>query len=122
MQAVNRLEEKAVNVRSEARNAYRGYRSAYDIARHYQREVLPLRKIISDETLLRYNAMLIDVFALIAEARERTTANMAAIEAKQNFWLAATDLGTAITGGGQSSGSEQSAQTSAQASSATAEH
>lgn len=122
MQAVNRLEEKAVNVRSEARNAYRGYRSAYDIARHYQREVLPLRKIISDETLLRYNAMLIDVFALIAEARERTTANTAAIEAKQNFWLADTDLGAAITGGGQSTGSEQASQASAQASSAPAEH
>lgn len=122
MQAVNRLEEKAVNVRSEARNAYRTYRSAYDIARHYQREVLPLRKIISDETLLRYNAMLIDVFALIAEARERTVANTAAIEAKQNFWLAATDLGTAITGGGQSNGTEQSAQANAQASSAPAEH
>ena len=43
------------------------YRSAYDIARHYQREVLPLRKIISDETLLRYNAMQIDVFALLTK-------------------------------------------------------
>src|SRR5262249_31341412 len=47
MQAVNRLLERAVNARSEARDAYRSYRSAYDIAGHYQREVLPLRKIIS---------------------------------------------------------------------------
>ena len=69
MQAVNRLTAKAVNVRSEAREAYQRYRSTYDIARHYQREVLPLRKIISDETLLRYNAMQIDVFALLTEAR-----------------------------------------------------
>ena len=71
MQAVNRLIEKAVNVRSEAREAYRNYRSGYDLAGHYRREVLPLRKIISDETLLRYNAMQIDVFALLAEARQR---------------------------------------------------
>ena len=56
MQAFNRLTEKAVNVRSEARDAYRVYRSTYDIASHYQREVLPLRKIISDETQLRYGA------------------------------------------------------------------
>ena len=76
MQAVNRLVEKAVNVRSEARDAYRVYRSAYDIASHYQREVLPLRKIISDETLLRYNAMQIDVFALLAEARQRIAATV----------------------------------------------
>ena len=75
-QAVNRLIEKAVNVRSEARDAYRGYRSAYDIAAHYQREVLPLRKIISDETMLRYGAMQIDVFSLLTEARQRIAATI----------------------------------------------
>ncbi|MGL5167698.1 MAG: TolC family protein [Afipia sp.] len=100
MHAVNRLMERAVNVRSEARDAYRTYRSAYDIAGHYQREILPLRKIISDETLLRYNGMLIDVFALLAEARQRIAATTAAIEAKRDFWLATTDLNTAVMGGG----------------------
>src|SRR5215216_6468149 len=102
MQAVNRLLEKAVNVRSEARDAYRVYRSTYDIASHYQREVLPLRKIISDETLLRYNAMLIDVFSLLAEARQRIAATTAAIDAQRDFWLATTELGVAIAGGGVS--------------------
>ena len=99
MQAVNRLMERAVNVRSGARDAYRTYRSAYDIAAHYQREVLPLRKIISDETLLRYNAMQIDVFALLAEARQRIASTQAAIRADEDFWLADTDLGAAIIGG-----------------------
>ena len=98
----NRLTEKAVNVRSEARDAYRAYRSSYDIASHYQREVLPLRKIISDETLLRYGAMQIDVFALLAEARQRITATSQAIEAKRDFWVAYVDLGMAIIGGGVS--------------------
>jgi outer membrane protein TolC len=41
MQAVNRLSEKAVNARSEARDAYQSYRSSYDIARHYRDEVVP---------------------------------------------------------------------------------
>lgn len=100
MQAVNRLLELAVNARSQARDAYRVYRSAYDIAGHYQREVLPLRKIISDETLLRYNAMLIDVFSLLAEARQRIAATMTAIEAKRDFWLATVDLKAAVAGGG----------------------
>jgi outer membrane protein TolC len=99
MQAMNRLAEKAVNVRSEARDAYRVYRSAYDIARHYQREVLPLCKIISDETLLRYNAGLVDVFTLLAEARQRILATTAAIEAKRDFWIARTDLQAAVVGG-----------------------
>jgi outer membrane protein TolC len=100
MLAVNRMIEKAVNVRSEARDAYRSYRSSYDIARHYQGEILPLRKIISDETLLRYNAMQIDVFALLAEARQRINANVTTIEARRDFWLATVNLGVAVVGGG----------------------
>jgi outer membrane protein TolC len=100
MQAVNRLTEKAVNVRSQAREAYQSYRSSYDIARHYGREVLPLRKIISDETMLRYGAMQIDVFSLLTEAQRRIVANIAAIEAQRDFWLATTDLEAAVVGGG----------------------
>lgn len=100
MQAVNRLAAKAINARSEARDAYRAYRATYDIALHYQREVLPLRKIISDETLLRYNAMQIDVFSLLEEARQRISSTMAAIEAQRDFYLAQVNLGTAILGGG----------------------
>jgi outer membrane protein TolC len=106
MRAVNRLAEKAINVRSQARDAYRNYRSTYDIAAHYQREVLPLRKIISDEMMLRYGAMQVDVFSLLAEARQRTTANIAAAEAHRNFWLASTDLSAAIIGGGAAARNE----------------
>src|SRR5216684_686513 len=73
-QAFNLLTEKAVNVRSEARDAFRVYRSTYDIAGHYQREVLPLRKIISDEMQLRFSSMQVDVFALLTEARQRSPA------------------------------------------------
>src|SRR5260370_15422830 len=110
MQAVNRLLALAVNARSEARDAYRVYRSTYDIPGHYQPEVLPLRKISSDETLLRYNAMLIDVFSLLAEARQRITATIGAIEAKRDFWLATTDLKAALAAGGMSSGTPEAAQ------------
>src|SRR5260221_805975 len=99
-QAFNRLTEKAVNVRSEARDAYRVYRSTYDIADHYQREVLPLRKIISDEMQLRFGSMQVDVFALLTEARQRIAALRAAIEAKRDFWFAQSELKTAVYGGG----------------------
>jgi outer membrane protein TolC len=113
MQAVNRLSAKAVTVRSEARDAYRGYRANYDIARHYQREVLPLRKIISDEALLRYNAMQTDVFALLEDARQRITSTMAAIEAQRDFYLAQVNLGTAILGGGAGAASSGETTTTA---------
>jgi outer membrane protein TolC len=101
LQAVNRLAQKAIDVRSEARDAYRRFRSTYEIARHYRNEVLPLRKIISEETLLRYNAMQIDVFDLLAEARQRISATIAAIEAQRDFWLASADLMGATIGGGR---------------------
>jgi len=100
MQAANRLTEKAVNVRSEAREAYQAYRSSYQIADHYRSEVLPVRRIISDETMLRYGAMQIDVFSLLTETQRRIAANIAAIEAQKDFWLASTDLDAAVVGGG----------------------
>ena len=100
MQAVNRLAQKAINARSEARDAYRNYRATYDIASHYQHDVLPLRKIISDEMMLRYGAMQVDVFALLTEARQKIAVNTAAVEALRDFWLASTDLSAVVTGGG----------------------
>ena len=100
MQAVNRLAEQTVNVRSQAREAYRRYRSSYDIAAQYRGRILPLRKTIADETMLRYGAMQIDVFSLLTEAQRRINANIAAIEAQRDFWLATTNLDAAIVGGG----------------------
>jgi outer membrane protein TolC len=99
MQAVNRLAEMAVNARSQAREAYQAYRSSYDIAAHYRNEVSPLRKIISEEMQLRYNAMMIDVFGLLTEARERIVSTTKGVEAERDFWLAAVDLDAAILGG-----------------------
>jgi outer membrane protein TolC len=100
--AVNRLAEKAINARSEARAAWQTRRGAWDIARLYQGRVLPLRRTISEEVLLRYNAMQIDVFELLVEARERIASNMAALEARRDFFLAEADLQAALIGGGSS--------------------
>lgn len=109
MQAVNQLAEKAVNVRSQAREAYAAYRSRYDIASRYQRDVLPLRKTISDEMMLRYGAMQVDVFSLLNDARQRIAANIAAAEARRDFWIASVDLSAAIIGGGASGTEMQNA-------------
>jgi outer membrane protein TolC len=107
MQAVNRLAQKAVDARSQARDAYRNYRSSYDIANQYQRDVLPLRKIISDEMMLRYGAMQVDVFALLTEARQKIAANAAAVDGLRDFWLASTDLSAATIGGAPGTSGDQ---------------
>ena len=99
MAAVNRLAESAVNVRSQAREAYHVHRSSYEIAKQYRDKVLPLRKLISDEMVLRYGAMQVDVFSLLTEARQRIAANIAAIEAQRDFWLADANLRAALAGG-----------------------
>src|SRR5262249_25407400 len=58
MQSVNRLAEAASNARSEARESYADYKMSYELARQYRDNVMPLRQQISQETLLRYNGML----------------------------------------------------------------
>lgn len=102
MQAANRLAEKAVNVRSEAREAYQVWRGTRDVAALYLGQVLPLRKIIQDESLLQYNGMLIDVTQLIADARGKMLSQVAAINAKRDFWIADVDFKHVLIGGGVS--------------------
>ena len=101
-QGVDRLRATAIGARSEVRQAYRGYRAAFDIATHYRDEVVPLRKRISDEQLLRYNGMLIGVFELIADARQQVTTINAYLDALRDFWLADTMLKSAMLVGGGS--------------------
>ena len=98
MQSVNSLAEAAINARSEVREAYLGYRVNYDIAKHYRDEVVPIRKRIADENLLRYNGMIIGVFELLADARAQITSVNGYIDALRDFWLAKADLDMAMIG------------------------
>ena len=92
------LQDTALRARTEVRSAWLAYRTALDLARQQQAEVLPLRQAIRDETLLRYNGMLASVWEVLAEARASTQAVAQAIEAQRDFWLADTDLQLALTG------------------------
>ena len=98
MQTVHQAAETAINARSEVREAYGAYRSAYDIARHHRDEIVPLRQRIAEENVLRYNGMLIGVFDLLADARSQIASVNASIEALRDFWLAQADLDMALIG------------------------
>jgi Outer membrane efflux protein len=98
MQTVHRAAETAVNARSEVREAYGNYRSAYDIARHQRDHIVPLRKQIAEQNLLRYNGMLIGVFELLADARAQIASVNAYIESLRDFWVAQADLEMALIG------------------------
>jgi outer membrane protein TolC len=96
--ALNRTAKVAVDASSQVRENYVAYRTAYDLARHYRDEIVPLRKLIADENLLRYNGMLIGVFELLADAREQIGSVVRAIEAQRDFWLADAALQGALIG------------------------
>ena len=98
MQSVNRVAEAAIQARSEVRDAYAAYRTNFDVARHYRDEIVPLRKRISEEMVLRYNGMLASVFELLADSREQVAAVNAYIETLRDFWMAESDFQMALTG------------------------
>ena len=103
MQAVNRTAQVAINARSEVRESYSAYRTAYDLAKHYRDDVVPLRKRISDENQLRYNGMLASVFELLADAKDQISSVTGSVEALRDYWLAETNLQAALTGRSPSS-------------------
>ena len=95
---VNRYDATVVAAASQLRESYSSYRTAYDIARHYRDDIVPLRQTMADENMLRYNGMLIGVFELLAEARSQIASVTAAIDAQQQFWLADAALAASLTG------------------------
>ena len=98
MAALQRAAQMTVDASSQVRETYGAYRTAYDIARHYRDEIVPLRKTIAEENVLRYNGMLIGVFELLADSREQIASVIQAIDAQRDFWLADAALQAALIG------------------------
>jgi outer membrane protein TolC len=80
------------------RTAYAQYRAAHEIAMHERDEVLPLRKSIAEQDLLRYNAAQISVFDLLADARTQISGVNEYIQSVRDFWIARSALDTALLG------------------------
>jgi outer membrane protein TolC len=96
--AASRYDAAARAASSHVRQSYSAYRTAFDLARHYRDEIVPLRRTISEENVLRYNGMLIGVFELLADTRDQIASVSAAIEALQRFWLADAALSSTLIG------------------------
>lgn len=92
MQGLNRAAYIAANAQSEMREAYQRYQTSYEIARQYHDEIVPLRKKVLDEKLLRYNGMLVSPFELFADARAQVTSVKTYIDKLHAFWQADTEL------------------------------
>lgn len=97
-QAVDRLAQAAIEARSQIREAGAAYRAAYDIARRQRDEVLPNARLIAEQNLLRYNASLLSVFELLADARDRIAAHGNYLNSVRDFWIAKSELETSLLG------------------------
>jgi outer membrane protein TolC len=97
-QAVDRFAQSAIEARSEIRRAYAAYRACFDLARQQRDEVVPNARLIAAQNLLRYNASLISVFDLLADARSQVGSVDDYIRSVRDFWMAKSELDTTLLG------------------------
>jgi outer membrane protein TolC len=97
-QAVDRFTQAAIDARSQIRVAYAAYRSNFDMATRQRDDIVPTRKLIAQQNLLRYNASLISVFDLLADARSQIEGVNDYIQSVRDFWMAKSELDTALLG------------------------
>ncbi len=107
LKAANSLAAAAVNARAEARSAHMAVTGKHSVARHWRDTVLPLRRRIDEEALRSYSGMITSTFELLQDAREGLEAELGAVAAKRDYWLAETDVTAAIWGGGASAGVDE---------------
>ena len=98
MQSVERLSERAIDARSEVRESYVAYMSTLAITQRYRDAIVPGRKKIAAEVLLRYNGMLASAFELLDASREQVQAVDGYIDALKQFWIADATLAQAVGG------------------------
>ena len=89
----------AVHNRVASETAFAVYQTSHAVATASQGEVLQLRRYITEETVLHYNGMLKSVWDLLSEVGNQASAEVDAIEAQRDFWLAETDLQWTLQGG-----------------------
>jgi outer membrane protein, heavy metal efflux system len=87
-----------VTVRSQVRRARTRMDQSRRLAEHYRTVLLPLRSKIIQQTQLEYNAMLAGVFQLLLAKRDEIDAGASYIEALRDYWLARTELESAVGG------------------------
>ena len=97
-QALDEFAQATIDARSQIRQSYAHYQSAYGLAVQQRDEVLPLRKSMADQELLRYNASLISIFELLASARAQAASVDEYMQAARDFWIAKSQFDASLLG------------------------
>ena len=98
LQSTDRLAATVQGAASDIRIEQANRRHSYELAQRYRDDIIPRRKRIADETLLRYNGMLIGVFELLNDARAQIADTLGAIDALKDYWIADAALQSACGG------------------------
>lgn len=96
--ARERYAATAVEVRSVARSARNHVLAARSRAEYYRQVMLPLRRQITEETQLRFNAMQVGAFQLLQAKRDEIEAGVAYVDALHEYWVSRADLEQVISG------------------------
>jgi cobalt-zinc-cadmium efflux system outer membrane protein len=97
-QAEQRLAAMTATARSEARAALERLLEARSRMTYLREVVIPRRERILNLTQLEYNSMLRGVFQLIEARQELARAQREEVMGTRDYWVARTELETALTG------------------------
>lgn len=101
--ALRRIEHQsssaAIQIRTASARLLQELKAARSRAKYYQETLLPLRRQVSQETLLAYNAMDAGVFQLMEARKEELHAEQQSLAALGQFWLAHSRLEQLLAGG-----------------------
>ena len=111
-QAEQRLEALTITARSEVRTARERVLEARARTEYVRDVMVPRRKRILFLTQLEYNAMLRGVFQLIQARQNLAEADREYVLAQRDYWLARTELDSAMSGAGRFSVREEGSRAS----------
>ncbi len=83
---------------SQLRESYSLYRTSFDVAQHYQNQILPMQETLLEEATYNYNGMIIGVFELMQAGRDMAAAQQSAIDAKRNVLNAEIAMNSVVMG------------------------
>lgn len=97
-QAQRELEARAVNARSEVREARDQMIAARDLTSYIGKRLLPTQQQALNLTLQQYNFMLKGAYDLLLAKQNEVTAERSYIEAWRDYWIARAELERAVGG------------------------
>jgi outer membrane protein, heavy metal efflux system len=97
-QAARRVEELAVDARSEVRVAAAQLAVTKRASDEYRTGLLPTRARVLEQTQLEYNGMQLGLYELLAAKKEQVEATRAYIDTVRDYWIARAELERALGG------------------------